>query len=349
MSEKKRIKLPPWLAGLAAVGLWFVIAAGTAVMLKGGGEVIGEKQEIVPKLTPSVAPELDIEHIKSSLAYTDISELATDDSLLISGTENAPNAKLQPVYNAVFSKNGIQIASLADSKLKCRSEAIVPLSEMLDAFYSETQLRTLMINAAYEPYSAQKEKETEKTEGETTAAPAPKCAEHNGGYSFDFGVYIKEDDSRREFTLEGQYSWFSKHSCEYGFIQRYPHGAEAVTGMAGNDSHFRYVGKVAAKILNENSLCLEKLGEFMQQHTIDDPLIVDGSTAVYLYNFEDSKKELPVPVSKSGEPVPCEVYYTDKSKKTVIVAAKPTPEFYVTPKGEPAAADGENGTNTNER
>lgn len=323
MSVKKRIKLPAWLAGLAAVGLWFVIAAVAAVILKSGGEDIGERQFTMPKITPSPAPELNIELIKNSLALADVSKLPADDSLLTEGGGEIPPAKLQPVYNAVFSKDGLQIVSLADSKLKCRSEAIVPLSEMLGAFYGETGLRTLMINAAYDP-----------------SAQTDKCAEHGGGYSFDFGVYIKDDDSRREFTLEGQYSWFTKHSWEYGFVQRYPHGAEAETGKPGNDSHFRYVGKVAAKIMNENSLTFDRLGDFMQQHTIDDPLVVDGSTFVYLYNFEDSKKKLPVPVSKSGEPVPCEIYYLGKGQKKAIVAAKPTPEFYVIAKDDPAADTG---------
>ena len=336
--KRKRVKLPAWIAGLAAAAVWSAIGLAGAAVLKSGGQDIGAFEMAAPKVTLSPAPEIDIALVKSSLAKADISGLGANDTLLASGTDDAPSAELQPVYNGVFSRDGLQIASLADSRLKCRTEVIVPMSQMLDAFYSETGLRTLMINAAFEPYTPPAEPAPEEG-GEVSAAqkPAVKCAEHSNGYSFDFGVYIQEEDSRREFTLEGQYSWFSKHSWEYGFIQRYPHGREAVTGIPGNDSHFRYVGKLAAKIMNENGLCFEQLADFMSQHTADDPLVVDGSTVVYLYKLEDSSNKAPVPVSQSGEPVNCEIYYLGKDEKAVLVAAKPTPEFYAVPKEKPAA------------
>ncbi len=322
MSVKRRKKLPLWVFGFAGAALWFVIGAAGAAALKIGGSEIAPK-EFAPRIT-APAPvaeglELDKELFRRSIMYAELDSLSPDGSLLVKSNSDAPSAKLQPVYNAVFSKDGLQIASLKDSRLKCRAEAVLPLSQMLDAFYSATGLRTVMINAAYEPYS--------KT-------AAVKCAEHNNGYSFDFGIYLKEGDRREAFSLEGEYSWFAAHAWEYGFVQRYPQGAEELTGFPARADHFRYVGRVAAKIMTENSLCFEQLDEFMHGHTIDDPLVLNDGTGylvVYYYKPDDSK-QVPVPAAKNGEPLPCEVFYFGKGKKAVIAAVRPTEDFFIEPK-----------------
>ncbi|MCR5121583.1 MAG: D-alanyl-D-alanine carboxypeptidase family protein [Ruminococcus sp.] len=316
--KKRRIKLPPWVFGLAGAALWFVIGViGVAALRSGGSDI--EPKEFPPRFSVD-APvpdglELDTALLKRSFMYADIESLSPDDTLLAKNGGEVPPAKLQPVFNAVFSKDGLQIASLKDSRLKCRAEAIVPLSEMLDGFYNATGLRTIMINAAYEP---------------DASAAAGKCAEHNNGYSFDFGIYLKDSDRRTAFTIESDYRWFAAHAWEYGFVQRYPQGSEELTGVAARDDHFRYVGRVAARILTENSLCFEQLDEFMRGHTIDDPLVLNdgGSYVVVYYHKLDESRKVPVPATKEGEPLPCEAYYIGKDRKAVIAAVRPTVEFF---------------------
>ena len=329
MPKKKRKKYSAAMSALAGVAVWAVIGAVCVLSFKTGGQEIGTTQLIQRVKEPQTAP-IDTDKLKSSIQYVDISELSPNDSLLAISKGNVPAAKLQPVYNAVFSKKGLQIVSLSDSTLKCRSEAVVPLSSMFDAFYNETKLRTIMITKAYEPYSPPPEPEYVTDEnGQTVEVTGDtgKCSEHNNGYSFDMGIYLQESDSRRELTLEGQYNWFKKHSWEYGFVQRYPQGAEQLTGKPNNESHFRYVGKVAARIMNDNSICFEQLQNLMEPHTIDDPVVIDGNVIVYLCKLTDDSREVPVPILEDGTIVPHEVYYLGKGQKTVLIAAQAAAEL----------------------
>lgn len=55
--------------------------------------------------------------------------------------------------------------------------------------------------------------------------------------------------------------WLAEHSCEYGFILRYPLDKEEVTGIQYEPWHFRYVGVDAAKVITEEGITLEEFVE----------------------------------------------------------------------------------------
>ena len=59
--------------------------------------------------------------------------------------------------------------------------------------------------------------------------------------------------------------WLMGHAHEYGFILRYPEGAEEITGIFYEPWHFRYVGKEAAIFLREHELTLEEFWEILEQ------------------------------------------------------------------------------------
>jgi D-alanyl-D-alanine carboxypeptidase len=52
--------------------------------------------------------------------------------------------------------------------------------------------------------------------------------------------------------------WLAEHSCEYGFILRYPEGKEYITSIEYEPWHFRYVGKEAAVTMKNEDICLEE-------------------------------------------------------------------------------------------
>ena len=54
------------------------------------------------------------------------------------------------------------------------------------------------------------------------------------------------------------YPWLQEHSWEYGFIFRYPAEKQALTGVANEEWHYRYVGKEAAQAIHEQGVCLEE-------------------------------------------------------------------------------------------
>jgi len=89
------------------------------------------------------------------------------------------------------------------------------------------------------------------------AVTVPGASEHQAGLAFDIisNDYVMLDEGFAE-TKAGQ--WLSEHSCEYGFILRYPKGKEDITGIEFEPWHFRYVGREAAEIINKEGITLEE-------------------------------------------------------------------------------------------
>ncbi len=54
------------------------------------------------------------------------------------------------------------------------------------------------------------------------------------------------------------YPWLQENSWKYGFIMRYPPDKTAITGISGEEWHYRYVGREAAAEMHETGLCLEE-------------------------------------------------------------------------------------------
>lgn len=85
----------------------------------------------------------------------------------------------------------------------------------------------------------------------------PGASEHQAGLAIDItsDMYVALDEGFGE-TTAGQ--WLDKHSCEYGFILRYPLEKEHITGIEYEPWHFRYVGKEAAMVITEKGITLEE-------------------------------------------------------------------------------------------
>ena len=88
-------------------------------------------------------------------------------------------------------------------------------------------------------------------------AAYPGYSEHQLGLAIDVGTSNSEKCSK-----DRVWSWLKEHCAEYGFIWRYSEEKSAITGIANEPWHFRYVGVEAATYIMENNLCLE---EYMQQ------------------------------------------------------------------------------------
>lgn len=85
----------------------------------------------------------------------------------------------------------------------------------------------------------------------------PGSSEHQIGLALDItsDTYIPLEEGFAE-TDAGK--WLARHSCEYGFILRYPEGKEYITSIEYEPWHFRYVGKEAATIMSQENICLEE-------------------------------------------------------------------------------------------
>lgn len=93
----------------------------------------------------------------------------------------------------------------------------------------------------------------------------PGCSEHQTGLAIDLGRASEHIDFiRPDFPTDGVFGAFRRLAARYGFIERYPRGREAVTGIAHEPWHFRYVGAPHALLLTENGLCLEEYPDFLR-------------------------------------------------------------------------------------
>jgi len=87
----------------------------------------------------------------------------------------------------------------------------------------------------------------------------PGHSEHQTGLAIDLGLRLPEIDLiRPAFPYEGICQRFREAAPAYGFIERYPAGKEAVTGIAHEPWHFRYVGAPHAEIITRRGLTLEE-------------------------------------------------------------------------------------------
>lgn len=94
----------------------------------------------------------------------------------------------------------------------------------------------------------------------------PGCSEHQTGLAIDLAKAAPcIDFIRPDFPYDGVCGAFRRLAAQYGFIERYGRGKEAVTGIAHEPWHFRYVGAPHAQLIAENGLCLEEYSSFLRQ------------------------------------------------------------------------------------
>lgn len=87
----------------------------------------------------------------------------------------------------------------------------------------------------------------------------PGHSEHESGLAIDLGLKKENIDFiRPDFPYDGICGTFRALAPDYGFIERYPKGKEAVTGIGHEPWHFRYVGTPHARRMTEAGLVLEE-------------------------------------------------------------------------------------------
>lgn len=80
--------------------------------------------------------------------------------------------------------------------------------------------------------------------GADTYSARPGYSEHQTGLVVDVAAGGCVLDC---FGLTSQYKWLEENAANYGFIQRYYAGKEAITGYSAEEWHYRYVGIATAK------------------------------------------------------------------------------------------------------
>ena len=98
-----------------------------------------------------------------------------------------------------------------------------------------------------------------------TYVARPGCSEHQTGLAIDLGEDVPDlDFIRPSFPDSGACGAFRRAAARYGFLQRYCREKEALTGIAAEPWHFRYVGAPHAQLMEEHGLCLEEYVPFLE-------------------------------------------------------------------------------------
>ena len=118
-----------------------------------------------------------------------------------------------------------------------------------------------MVTSSYRTYEEQESiyEERKTSLGERKAdqtAARPGHSEHQTGLVVD--MTSKTEPQAEEFSESKGYAWLKEHAYEFGFIERYPEGKTYITGYEPESWHWRYVGKKAAKVIQEENITFDE-------------------------------------------------------------------------------------------
>ena len=91
----------------------------------------------------------------------------------------------------------------------------------------------------------------------------PGYSEHNCGLAADLNS-PEHTGLDEGFENTAAFRWLCEHAGDYGFILRYPKGAEDITEITYEPWHWRYVGRENAARINASGLCFEEYAAQLQ-------------------------------------------------------------------------------------
>ncbi|GIO88898.1 M15 family metallopeptidase [Paenibacillus lactis] len=164
-----------------------------------------------------------------------------------------PNDLVEP--NVPFSFDG------PHEKRMLRQEAAKALEELFAA--AEADGMELRAVSGYRSYDRQKViyENNVRTKGEAEAnrvSAVPGTSEHQTGLTIDVSSPSAGNALEEAFGHTEEGEWLARRAPEFGFIIRYPEGAEDITGYVYEPWHIRYVGKDLAPDIAKNGLTLEE-------------------------------------------------------------------------------------------
>ncbi|MBO5055255.1 MAG: D-alanyl-D-alanine carboxypeptidase family protein [Lachnospiraceae bacterium] len=123
--------------------------------------------------------------------------------------------------------------------------------------YRDLNYQAVLFNRKIEAYMKKGMSYMDAYTISSQAVTVPGASEHQIGLAIDIvsDDYVTLDEG---FSDTDAGRWLAEHSCEYGFILRYPKGKEYITSIEFEPWHFRYVGRDAATIIMKEGITLEE-------------------------------------------------------------------------------------------
>ena len=132
----------------------------------------------------------------------------------------------------------------------------------------------------------------------------PGCSEHQTGLAIDLGLAAPEIDFiRPNFPEDGVCGRFRRAAAQYGFVLRYPAGKEAITHIAHEPWHFRFVGIPHSALMTELGLTLEEYLQYLRGFSPANPL--QYQNGAYRFLVYCLPPEAPAEAPGAGEYLQC--------------------------------------------
>lgn len=144
------------------------------------------------------------------------------------------------------------------------------LSDNLESLVNaaEADGESLMVSSAHRTFAEQRETldafvaKNGRALADTYVMPVG-ASEHHTGLAVDFSSVSSDcaEDSNTCSLSQSGAAWLAENAAQFGFIQRYPQGKQAITGVGYEPWHYRYVGKPLALAMQDSGLTLEEVIE----------------------------------------------------------------------------------------
>ena len=114
----------------------------------------------------------------------------------------------------------------------------------------------------------------------------PGHSEHHTGLALDLAIYTDGGHGYTFDDITDYPTWLKANAHKYGFIERYQADKTAITKIAYENWHYRYIGKPHAFYITANALCLEEYIDLLRNFTFENKHLAitdDEGTAWEIY------------------------------------------------------------------
>lgn len=167
------------------------------------------------------------------------------------GSKTAVNKTLQTVACNAFLE--LQKAAAAEN-----------VTVWMQSGYRSVSYQTNLYEKKTNSYKQQGYDDAKAKEMAAAIVNPPGYSEHNCGLAADLNS-PEHTGLDEGFENTAAFRWLCQHAGEYGFILRYPKGAEEKTEITYEPWHWRYVGVENAAKINASGLCFEDYIAALQQ------------------------------------------------------------------------------------
>lgn len=226
-----------------AIGIW---------KTSGSGKLPTNSTE--SKTTQNVPPPLPVFNKK-------MHSLDDPNSIWVVVNKLRPLKPTSYIPSDLISPNIALRLSAVSAEMQVRKITAEALAAMFSA--AKSQDINLMLASGYRSYATQAAiYSTEvRNYGQATAdkeSARPGYSEHQTGLAADIESASRLCEIQTCFANLPEGKWLADHAYEFGFIVRYPSGAESIVGYKYEPWHMRYVGKDLAAEIHKTHQTLEE-------------------------------------------------------------------------------------------